>query len=37
MDKDLSTITEMFQDDETKIFPPFDNSYEPDNIKKING
>ena len=35
MDKDLSTITEMLQDDETKIFPLFNNSYEPDNVKKL--
>ena len=35
MDKDLSTITEMLQDDETKVFPLFDNSYEPDNVKKL--
>ena len=35
MDRDLSTITEMLQDDETKIFPLFNNSYEPDNVKKL--
>ena len=33
--KDSNTISKMFQDDENKIFPPFDDDYEPDNIEKL--
>ena len=33
--KDSSTMSKMFQDDENKIFPLFDDDYEPDNIEKL--
>ena len=33
--KDSSTMPKMFQDDENKIFLPFDDHYESDNIEKL--
>ena len=33
--KDSSTMPKIFQDDENKIFPPFDDDYGSDNIEKL--
>ena len=33
--KDSSTMPKMFQNDENKFFPPFDDDYRSDNIEKL--
>ena len=33
--KDSSTMPKIFQDDEHKMFPPFDDDYESDNIENL--
>ena len=37
IDKDSNTMPKIFQDDKSKIFIPYDNKYESNVVKEING